>query len=104
MELPSYPAAGTVATDTDDSVIVKIVNFGNNEEPVALSLDCDVEPDYTVALLTGNATDENSMESPENIHDILLRASGASRSFTHTVPALSVSILTLRKAGKQQHP
>ena len=104
VELPSYPAAGTVATDTDDSVIVKIVNFGNNEEPVALSLDCDVEPDYTVALLTGNATDENSMESPENIHDILLRASGASRSFTHTVPALSVSILTLRKAGKQQHP
>lgn len=98
VELPSYPAAGTVATDTEDSVIIKIVNFGDREDPVIITLDCDVAPDYTVALLTGNATDENSIESPENVHDILLQASGASRSFTYIAPALSVSVLTLRKA------
>ena len=97
-ELPSYPAAGTVATDTEDSVIIKIVNFGDREDPVMITLDCDVAPDYTVALLTGNATDENSIEKPENVRDVLLQASGAARSFTYTAPALSVSVLTLRKA------
>ena len=101
VELPSYPAAGTVATDTKDSVIIKIVNFGDCDDPVMITLDCDVAPDYTVALLKGNATDENSIESPENVHDVLLQASGASKSFTYTAPALSVSILTLRKAGNQ---
>ena len=97
VELPSYPSMGTVATDTEDSVIVKIVNFGDAAEPVTITLDCDVEPDYTAALLTGNAEDENSIECPENVRDILLQASGASRSFTYTAPALSVNILTLRK-------
>ena len=96
--LPSYPAVGMVATDTEDSVIVKIVNFGDREEPVAVSLDCDVKPEYTVAMLTGNATDENSLECPENVHDVLLHASGAARSFVCKVPALSVNILSLRKA------
>ena len=96
-ELPSYPAMGTVATDAEDSVILKIVNFSDREEPVEITLDCDVEPDYTAGLLTGNATDENSLEDPEHVHDVLLRLSGASRSFTYAAPALSVNILTLKK-------
>ena len=96
-ELPSYPAMGTVATDAEDSVILKIVNFSDREEPVEITLDCDVEPDYTAGLLTGNATDENSLEDPEHVHDVLLRLSGASRSFIYAAPALSVNILTLKK-------
>ena len=103
-ELPSYPAVGTVATDTEDSVILKIVNFGDREEPVEITLDCDVEPDYTAGLLTGNATDENSLEDPEHVHDVLLRLSGASRSFTYTAPALSVNILTLAKNRSRGRP
>ena len=103
-ELPSYPAVGTVATDTEDSVILKIVNFGDREEPVEITLDCDVEPDYTAGLLTGNATDENSLEDPEHVHDVLLRLSGASRSFTYAAPALSVNILTLAKNRSRGRP
>jgi hypothetical protein len=64
---------------------------------VELTLDCDVQPDYSVGLLTGNATDENSLDAPENVHDVLLQAHGASRSFVYDAPALSVSILTLNK-------
>ena len=97
VELHSYPAMGTVVTDTDDSVIVKIVNFSDQPEPVELTLDCDVLPGYTVGLLSGSATDENSLENPEKVHDVLLRAEGASRSFVYNAPALSVSILTLTK-------
>ena len=58
-----------------------------------------MEKDYTVALLTGNATDENSLEEPEHVRDVLLQASGASQAFTYPAPALSVSILTLKKAN-----
>ena len=97
VELPSWPAVGTVATDTEESVIIKIVNLSDRSEPVSVTLDCDVETDYTVGLLTGKAEDENSPESPEHVRDILLQASGASRSFVYEAPPLSVNILTLRK-------
>ena len=97
VELPSYPAMGTVATEDDKHVFVKIVNFADSAEPVEITLDCDVKENYTVGLLTGNATDENSIERPENVHDMTLQASGASRAFTYEAPALSVNILTLTK-------
>ncbi len=97
VELPSYPAMGTVATEDDGHVFVKIVNFTDSAEPVEITLDCDVEEAYTVGLLTGKAEDENSIEKPENVHDVTLQASGASRVFTYEAPALSVNILTLTK-------
>jgi alpha-L-arabinofuranosidase len=99
VELPSYPAMGTVATDTDDTLILKIVNFSDKNEPVEITLDCDVESEYTVGLLTGKATDENSLDSPEHVHDVLLQASGAGRFFAYDAPALSVSVLTLVKTS-----
>ena len=88
---------GTVATETDEQVFVKIVNFSDAAESVEVALDCDVEPDYTVGLLTGNATDENSIETPEKVHDVTICASGASGTFTYLAPALSVNILKLNK-------
>ena len=97
VELPSYPAAGTVASDDEENVIVKIVNFDDRKDPVEILLDCEVERDYTVGLLTGKAADENSLEDPEHVHDVLLRMSGASRAFTYQAPPLSVNILTLKK-------
>ena len=98
VELPSYPSMGSVATDTEDKVIVKIVNFADTPETVDITLDCDVASAYTVGLLTGGAEDENSLENPENVHDVLLQAEGASCSFAYEAPALSVNVLTLTKA------
>ena len=97
VELPHYPAMGTVVTDDDESVILKIVNFSNEKEPVEITLDCDVRSGYTVGLLTGNAEDENSLDTPENVRDTLLQASGAARAFVYEAPAMSVNILTLAK-------
>ena len=97
VELPHYPAMGTVATDTGDSVILKIVNFADEPEPVEITLDCGVKPGYTVGLLTGGAEDENSLENPEKVRDTVLHADGAARAFVYEAPALSVSVLTLAK-------
>ena len=96
-ELPVYPAMGTVATVTAEEVFVKIVNFSENAEPVEITLDCGVEPEYTVGLLTGDAEAENSLEDPEHVHDVTLHLSGASSCFTYTAPPLSVNILKLTR-------
>ena len=100
VELPSYPTMGSVVTDTEDKVIVKIVNFADTPERVDITLDCDVASVFTVGLLTGGAEDENSLENPKNVHDVLLQAEGASRSFAYEAPALSVNVLTLTKAAQ----
>ena len=97
VELPYYPAMGSVVTDTDEEVIIKIVNFADEAEPVEITLDCDVESDYTVNLLAGNATDENSLENPEQVHDEVIEKTGASRAFVYDAPALSVSAIRLKK-------
>lgn len=97
VELPYYPAMGTVVTDTDDEVIVKIVNFADEKEKVEITLDVDVESHYTVNILTGAAEDENSLDAPERVCDKILQAEGASRSFTYEAPALSVNALRLKK-------
>ena len=102
VELPVYPAMGTVVTETDEQVFVKIVHFSERAEPVEITLDCDVKPDYTVGLLTGEATAENSLAAPENVHDVTLHASGASRSFIYEAPALSVNILKLTKEQERK--
>lgn len=98
VELPYYPAMGSVVTDTDEEVIIKIVNFADDPEPVEITLDCDVDSAYTVNLLNGSATDENSLDNPLNVHDKHLNAEGAARTFTYTAPALSVNALRLRKS------
>ena len=97
VELPYYPAMGSVVTDTDEEVIIKIVNFADEAEPVEITLDCEVESNYTVNLLAGNATDENSLENPEKVHDEVIEKTGASRAFVYDAPALSVSALRLKK-------
>ncbi len=97
VELPSYPAMGTVATDTDENILIKIVNFSDAAEPVEITLDCDVKEDYTVGLLTGCATDENSLEKPQYVHDETIQASGAAKTFVYEAPALSVNVLKLTK-------
>ena len=62
-------------------------------------LGADVPDEEVLRVMweQGGATDENSLENPENVHDVLLQATGASRVFVYETPALSVNILTLTK-------
>lgn len=97
VELPNYPSMCSVVTDTEEEVIVKVVNFAEAEDDVTISLDCNVCPEYRVELMTGNAEDENTLDEPEKVHDIVKEMTGASKEFVYTAPALSVNVIILKK-------
>ncbi len=97
-QLPTFPTLGAVATTTDDTVIVKIVNMANTAEPVEIALDCDVESAYRTELLAGNPDDRNTMEEPCKVATKTVDLTGAARNFTYEAPASSVSVLLLKKA------
>ena len=96
-ELPNYPSMCSVATDTENEVLVKIVNFAEKEDCVEISLDCEVESAYTVSRMTGAADAENSLECPENVKDERFEAKGASGEFIFKAAPLSVNVLRLAK-------
>lgn len=96
-ELPYFNAIETVATDDDREVILKITNMGDTAEPVEITLDCDVEADYQLGLLTGDPAARNSLDNPENVHETWIAQSGAAQSFTYEAPACSVNVLRLTK-------
>lgn len=95
--LPNYPGIASVVTDTDDEVIVKVVNIMEKPEKVEISLDCDVQKDYLVNFFTGKPTDKNSLENPKNVCDQEVTLSGAAKEFAYEAPASSVSVLVLKK-------
>jgi len=96
-ELPSYQCLASVATDSDDEVIVKVVNFTEESQPVRILLDCDVEDAYTVEYVSGTAEDENSLEAPEAVSDVTETRTGASRDFVLDTPAMSINVAVLKK-------
>ena len=97
VELPHYQSMCSVTTDTDDSVIIKLVNFSETDDPVCISIDCDVKSEYEVSQLTGKADFENSLDNPDQVHDTTTMLTGAGRYFTFTAPGLSVNVLKLKK-------
>jgi len=96
-QLPHYPSVEAVADIDDGRVIVKIVNFTEETENIAIDLDIDVKSDYTVKLLTGDALAQNSIADSEHVHDIEFTAQGAARNFTYVAPPSSLSVLILHK-------
>lgn len=96
-KLPSYPSVEAVADTDDEHVIVKIVNFTELEEDITIDLDIDVQSDYTVKLLTGEALAENHITDPEHVKDVEFTAQGAAKQFVYKAPANSLSVLILQK-------
>ncbi|QHQ63556.1 alpha-L-arabinofuranosidase [Anaerocolumna sedimenticola] len=95
--VPSFPVLASVVTDTEQEVIIKAVNMAPEEEAVDITLDCEVDSDYQVLILTGDKQAENSFEDPENISDKRILLKGAGKSFTYQAPAYSVNIIRLKK-------
>ena len=67
------------------------------DDPVCISIDCDVKSEYEVSQLTGKADFENSLDNPDQVHDTTTMLTGAGRCFTFTAPGLSVNVLKLKK-------
>ena len=57
ISIPYGPAFVSVVTDTKDEIIIKAVNFAGDVDPVSITLDCQVQGDYTVTLLSGEKGD-----------------------------------------------
>jgi len=96
-KLPSYPAVEAVADTTDDEVIVKIVNFVNEDKEIEINLDCDVACEYTAKVLAGDPDAGNSITDPENVTVVEKTCCGAAKTFTYKAPASSLSVLILKK-------
>ena len=101
--LPNFPALHMVATDTEEEVILKMVNMSEEEDEVLLELDCEVEEKYKAYILEGKKEEVNSFTETENICDREYLLTGASSRFLYKAPALSLNILRLvkRKAERE---
>lgn len=97
ISIPYGPAFVSVVTDTKDEIIIKAVNFAGDVDSVSITLDCQVQSDYTVTLLSGEKGDENSFEEPEKVKNITVNMHGASSEFVYEAPPYSVSVLRLKK-------
>jgi alpha-L-arabinofuranosidase len=95
--VPNFPSMASVVSDTEEEVIIKIVNIANSPDDIEITLDCEVESDYTVGLLTGGKFDENSINDPIKVHDIDVKLSGASSNFHYKASAHSINVLHLIK-------
>ena len=97
IELPSFRTLHTVVSDTDQEVILKLVNMAEQEDEVLITLDCDVAREYTAYLITGDKKAENSFENPIHVQDLEYQRTGAAREFVYQAPPLSVNVLRLQK-------
>lgn len=100
IDIPSFKALHTVVSDTEQEVIIKMVNMAPQEDEVAISLDCNVSDEYRCYALTGDKMAENSFSNPNNIHDELQIIHGAAKEFVHRVPPLSVNMIILTKKAQ----
>ena len=97
ISLPSYPSLCSVAAATDTEVIVKIVNFSEEEDEVLISLDTDVLKEYRVERFHGEPHAKNTVEYPDTVKDEALILTGAARDFVYTAPGMSANVLRLVK-------
>lgn len=99
VSVPNFPAMASVVSDTDDEVIVKIVNIAPNPDDIEICIDCDIESNYKVDLLTGGKFDENTIDDPTKVHDVEVKLRGASKQFIYRAQPYSINILHLRKSS-----
>lgn len=95
--VPHFPRVASVTTETDEEVIIKIVNIHDQDESVSIELDCDVDNEYIVDYCEGKPSDMNSLDNPRNVWEKRKTLSNAAATFTYVAPASSISILTLKK-------
>ncbi|MBO4589780.1 MAG: carbohydrate binding domain-containing protein [Bacteroidaceae bacterium] len=85
-------------TDASGNLIVKIVNFGEDDCPVSVNLNGTFRKGYTVTTLQGQPEDENTPDEPDRI---VPRTETFSTPFASDAPFLapgnSLSIIRLRR-------
>ncbi len=94
--LPHYQSMCSVVTATDDEVIIKIVNFSEEEDDVTITLDVDVEDAYSVDRFYGPADAENTIDNPGVVADETVELTGAAKEFVYKAPGMSVNAVKVK--------
>lgn len=97
IELPSFPTLHAVVSNSDQEVIIKLVNMAEQEDGVTIKLNCDVADEYKSYILTGDKMIENSFENPIDVNNVEHVRKGAAKKFIYQAPPLSVNVLRLVK-------
>lgn len=97
VHVPTYRSLGTVVTDTDKEVIIKLVNMENTAKDIDIHLDRAVKSSYQVSCVDGDPQAANTFTEPEKVSIRTWTGSGAAKDFTYQAPASSVQVLTLTK-------
>ena len=92
------PGVALTATTEGDDIIIKIINVKGEADSMEIDLDCSVQPDYTVQILTADDPHAaNSFDDPLAVSPKTLTRSGAAQTFIYDAPPYSLNILTLKK-------
>lgn len=97
VQVPNFPSLASVVTDTENEVIIKAVNFLPEPDAIEITLDCEVEEECEVFLLTGEKAAANSFENPDAVKDQRKKINGVSACFVYEAPAYSVNVIRLKK-------
>ncbi len=100
--IPVFNSLATIVTDTENDIIIKAVNFAMEKDVIDIHLDCEVKNEYTAYLLTGEQTEENTLEQPERLCDKMVKLTGADKYFTYEAPPFSVNVLILQKTQSKE--
>lgn len=102
LPVPSSPLISSVASVTEEEIILKLVNIAESVQHVSVELDCDVKSEYVLTVLTGEKCQMNTLEEPEAVRDYTQKRTGAAKAFVYEAPALSVSVLRLCKEKEER--
>ncbi|MGD0094339.1 MAG: alpha-L-arabinofuranosidase C-terminal domain-containing protein, partial [Planctomycetota bacterium] len=93
---PLYATASR--EQSSDTIIVKVVNVSNGEQnlKVALQGAKDVSSSGLAIELSGQRTDENTLDEPAKVAPATKKIENAGREFSYTFPANSLTILRLK--------
>lgn len=93
------PLYATASRDqSTGEIILKVVNFSGADQQIDVHLEGvqNVAATASAQVLTGQPDDVNTVEMPEKVVPKAVRLKGIGRTFGHTFPAYSVSVLRLK--------
>ena len=97
--------ASAVCDSTDNSIIVKVVNTGDNAQPINVTLNgLSLGKGGKAELTTYHADDltgENTLDEPEKITPkttaVDIASKGKSTAWAYTIPARTFAMLKIKK-------
>lgn len=93
-----FKVLSATAAGDGKHIILKITNFGDNDLPVMVYLDCDIEKDFQIETLGGvSGKETNTIDNPLNIIPQISKKTGAGHEFCITLAKNSLNIVTLER-------